>query len=164
MGEAKAGERDSEGLDLLAPGLPINDFLPYLLNRIATRLNHDLLEDLRPLRITVSRWRVLAVLMARNGRSIGELAVYTVTKQSALSRVVDQMERDGLVARRPGKADSRVVEVYLTAAGRKLFEVILPKALKHFGRALDGFSREDAKTLTELLHRVLDNVRVSPYA
>lgn len=163
MGEPKTKGLDGGGPDFLAPGLPIDDFLPYLLNRIATRLNHDLLEDLRPLKITVSRWRVLAVLMARDGRSIGELAVYTVTKQSALSRVVDQMERDGLVVRRPGNADSRVVDVYLTAEGRKLFEVILPKALSHFRRAVGGFSREDAKTLTGLLHRVLDNVRISPY-
>lgn len=149
--------------DELDPGLPLDDFLPYVLNRLANRLNHDLQADLRPLKITVPRWRVLGVLAARDGRSIGELAVFTVTEQSALSRVVNQMERDGLVRRQTAVADNRVVHVYLRPAGREMFARILPMALVHYDRALEGFSVEEKATLMRFLHRALDNVRESPY-
>lgn len=148
---------------MLSPGVPMDDFLPYLLNRITNRLNLNLLEDLRPLRINVPRWRVLAVLHSRDGRSIGELAAYTVMDQSTLSRVVDQMERDGLVERRRGVRDSRVVRVHILKAGHDTFNLILPKALRHLEHALDEFSAEERRLMLRLLHKVLDNIRTTPF-
>lgn len=149
--------------DRLAEGVPLDNFLPYLLNRITNRLNLNLLEDLRPLKINVPRWRVLAVLHARDGRSIGELAAYTVMDQSTLSRVIDQMERDGLVERRPGPSDSRVVCVHILDAGNRTFDAILPHAMRHMKQAIKDFSGQDQVTLLRLLHKVLDNVKTSPF-
>ena len=148
--------------DQLADGVALDDFLPYLMNRITNRLNLNLLEDLRPLKINVPRWRVLAVLHARDGRNIGELAAYTVMDQSTLSRVIDQMERDGLVERRPGPGDSRVVCVHILEAGNRMFEAILPHAMRHMQHAVKGFSAQEKATLLCLLHKVLDNIKTSP--
>ena len=95
-----------KGRDMLATGLALDDFLPYVFNRVTNRLNLNLLEVLRPRGITVPRWRVLAVLGARDGRNIGELSAFTIIEQPTLSRVVGQMERDGLVSRRPDGQDA----------------------------------------------------------
>jgi DNA-binding MarR family transcriptional regulator len=157
-------DADTNENGVLGEGLPLDDFLPYLLNRLTNRLNQDLVEALRKLEVTVPMWRVLAVLVARDGRGIGELAVYTVTDQSTLSRVIDRMERDALVERRPSPADGRAIEVFLRPVGRQVFAKILPVALQHYRHALSGLSESEARTLVRLLHKVLDTVRRSPYA
>ena len=69
----------------------------------------------------------------RDGRSIGDLARATVTKQSSLTRVVDQMERDGLVRRRPARSDQRIVEVFLTKEGRATYDKVVPLAVQAQG-------------------------------
>ncbi len=150
--------------DMLTDGIRLDDFLPYLLNRITNRLNLDLMEAWRGTEMTTQYYRVLAVLKARDGRSIGELAVYTVTEQSTLSRIIDRMEQEGLVVRRAGPSDGRVVEVYLTPSGRETIERILPIALEHYRRAVAGLSEAEIRTLTRILGKVLENIRRSPYA
>lgn len=155
--------REERAENLLCEGTPLDDFVPYLLNRISSRLNSDLAEALRELGYTLPDWRVLAVLHVREGRALGELSVYTVIEQSTLSRIVDRMVQAGLVQRRPGARDGRVVELYLTAAGRCAFDEILPLALEHYRRAVSGLDAAELEQLVALLHRVLDNVRSSDY-
>ncbi|HET8728975.1 MAG TPA: MarR family winged helix-turn-helix transcriptional regulator [Alphaproteobacteria bacterium] len=149
---------------LLTEDVPLDDFLPYLINRIAGRLNFDLAEDLRRMGVNQQYWRLLAVLTARDGRTINELAVYTVTPQSTLSRTVDRMEQEGLVAKRGLSGDGRVVTVFLTPAGRNAFDRILPVAMDHCRNATRGLTKDEATTLIRLLKTVLGNIRQSPYA
>jgi DNA-binding MarR family transcriptional regulator len=148
----------------LAAGIHLDDFLPYLLNRIANRLNTDLVDDLKEMGLSQQHWRILAVLATTKARTISELVVYTVTPQSTLSRMVDRMERDGLVDKSGVDGDGRYVTVRLTAAGREAFDSILPIAMRHYERSLDGFTAEERETLLRLLQKLLSNVRKSPYA
>lgn len=159
----KTGAPDAESADPSSADLVLDEFLPYLFNRITNRLNQDLLSDLRPLRVSVPRWRVLAVLHAREGRRMGDLSAYTVIEQSSLSRVVDQMERDGLVVRRHHPDDNRIIEVYLTDDGRAMFDRIYPLAYGHYKHAINGLSDSERDTLVSLLHKILENTRQKPY-
>ncbi len=147
----------------LVGDLSLDDFLPYLLNRISNRLNIDLAEDLREAGVTPQYWRVLATLHVAGGRSIGELSVYTITEQSTLSRTIDRMAQAGLVERRPSPEDARVAEVYLTKAGRETFDRILPVAIGHYRHAIAGLDEAEHRTLVTILHKVLDNIRATPY-
>lgn len=147
----------------IAPGIHLDSFLPYLLNRIVSRLNLNLTDDLKAIGVTLQHYRVLAVLVAREGRTVNELAVYTVTDQSTLSKLLDRMEAKGLVERRPDPSDGRVVNVHLTPAGRKAYARIIPIALEHYGRAIDGLTKVERETLVRTLGKVLENVRRSPF-
>ena len=60
-----------------------------------------------------------------------EIAAATVTEQPTLSRVVDQLESEGLVERRTSKEDSRFVYVDLTGKGEAAFAAIAPLAQRH---------------------------------
>jgi len=147
----------------MAPGVRLDDFLPYLLNRIVNRLNMTLAEDLKAIGVTVPEYRVLAVLMARDGRSVNELSVYTVIEQSTLSKLLLRMDSSGLVARQSDASDGRVVNVYITDEGRAVFAKVLPLALEHYRTAIAGLDEAERASLVRTLHRVLDNVRVSPF-
>lgn len=142
----------------LAAGAPLEDYLPYQLFRIVNRLTLNLKHDLRPEKITLSRWRTLSVLTASDGRSMGELAAYMVIEQPALSRVVDQLARDGLVIRRLASDDNRVVRVYLTAAGHRMFKAIRPLELRQYQRAIEGFEPAELEDLNKLLTRLWQNL------
>ena len=147
-----------ETAEQLRPGAPLEDYLPYQLFRIVNRLTLNLRGNFRPLKITLSRWRVLSTLTARDGRSIGQLADYMVMEQPALSRVIDQMERDRLVVRRLARDDNRVVRVYLTAAGRSKFEEIRPLEIQHYKKVIDGIEQDELEQLSGLLQRVWENI------
>ena len=77
----------------------LDHFAPYLLNRIVARWNADLAAELKEHDLNTIQMRTLAVLSLMSGATVNELAVYTVTEQSTMSRSLDGMERDGLVRR-----------------------------------------------------------------
>lgn len=147
-----------EAAEQLRPGVPLEDYLPYQLFRIVNRLTLNLRGNFRPLKITLSRWRVLSTLTAQDGRSIGQLADYMVMEQPALSRVIDQMERDRLVVRRMASDDNRVVRVYLTPAGQQMFEEIRPLEIQHYKKVIDGIDQDELRQLSALLQKVWENI------
>jgi DNA-binding MarR family transcriptional regulator len=136
-----------------------NRFLPYVLNRVTSRLNADFQTALRQRDMTLTHWRVLAFLNETDGLGVSALADYTVTDQSTLSRALQQMEKNRLVERRAGAADNRFVEVHITATGRQLFADIIPLALQLRDRALEGLADADREHLLDLLSRILDNLQ-----
>ena len=146
----------------LVTGTPLEDYLPYQLFRMVNRLTLNLKNDLRPAKMTLARWRTLSVLNASDGRSMGELADYMVIEQPALSRIVDQMERDQLVTRRNASDDHRVVRVFLTSAGRHMFKKIRPLELHHFARLIDGLEPAELQTLEKLLQQLWENILKGP--
>lgn len=141
-------------------GVGMDAFLPYLFHLITAGLNARFLERLRPYGVTVQRWRVLMTIMDRGPRSIGQLGRLTLIPQSALSRLIDQMERDGLVDRKINDADSRVVSVELTDHGRHIYHQLAPVAALHAAAIVEGFDDEEREALHGLLRRVLDNLGV----
>ena len=133
--------------------------LAEALQSLSRHLGELTLEDLKRFGMTMPRWLVLSQLAVRDGQSIGELSKATVTKQSSLTRGVDQMERDKHVERHPSEDDHRIVEVWLTDAGRATYDEVVPLAVQRAHQALDGLRDTDVETLTKLLQRLLNNVR-----
>src|SRR5215471_18922974 len=88
---------------------PLESYLPYLLNRAGTRIALSFSERIRPLGATLQMWRVLAALRERDGRRMGDLSETTSIEVSTLTRLVDNMEQKGLVARRRDAEDARAV-------------------------------------------------------
>ncbi len=134
-------------------------FIPYVVNRLADRLNIDFQSALRERGMTLTHWRVLAFLEETGGLGVSELADCTVTDQSTLSRALQKMERLGLAERRMRPEDNRGLRVHITPRGRTLFAAILPVALALHDRALAGLSAGEHKLLLDLLGRVLANLQ-----
>ncbi len=138
--------------------LILEQFPPYLFHLITSHLNNRLLDRMRPHGVTVQRWRILMVLMNGDGKTMTDLVRTTLMAQPAVSRVIDQMERDGLVERRVAARDNRIIEVFLTDHGRETYWQIAPDAEKHGIDMLAGFSASERKQLFAMLRRVLGNV------
>ena len=135
------------------------EMLPYLMNRVTGRVNQLWVKTLREHGLTVGRWQVLSVLSRFDGSRIGTIADLSGGEQPAVSRVIDQMERDGLVARRPSLHDSRAVEVWITGRGREITTALMPEAEAFVQRMFRKLSPTDIRRLTEMLERLFSDLQ-----
>ena len=102
------------------------NYPPYLMNRIMGRYNAAIRAEMAKLGLTTPKMRALAVLSVMDGQVIGQLAVHAIVEQSTLSRAIDALEADGMVRRAADGADSRLVRVFITEAGRTAFDALWP--------------------------------------
>jgi len=134
----------------------VDDYLLYLLARashVASAQFHDRLAEQG---ISVPVWRVLAVLAGTEGLTVGDLAKGVLYKQPTLTKVVDRMVADGLVERVPGAGDRRTVLVRSTPKGCALVDDLLAAAKEHEQAILANYSREEARTLKQVLRTLID--------
>jgi MarR family transcriptional regulator, organic hydroperoxide resistance regulator len=105
--------------------------LADLLARANFLLTEEFHERLRGHGLTVTEWRVLAALSARDGSAMTDLAAFLLFKQPTLTKAIDRMEEAGLVERRTPAADRRRTLVHITAAGRAVVGPLLSEARQH---------------------------------
>ena len=132
---------------------------PYLLNRLAERMNAELRSVLRPFRLTLRHWRVLAFLQSAGPVPIVALSRDALIPHSTLSRLCARMERTNLIRRAPGKApDLRWATYSITREGERLFERALPHVIALNERLLDGVPASQRESLDRNLARMLANL------
>ncbi|MEE8496651.1 MAG: MarR family transcriptional regulator [Xanthomonadales bacterium] len=136
----------------------LGTFVPYLVYRITGQLNRNLRRRLRRSGINIARWRVLAVLQDNGRMNISQIVERTIIEQPTVSRIVDQLEREGLALRETCEEDSRFVQVMLTQAGEKAFGEIFPTASRHQEQALRGFTQQEIEILIGFLDRIQHNI------
>ncbi len=137
----------------------LQQFAPYLMNRIMGRYNASLREGLTKLALTTPKMRTLAILSVADGLLIGRLAVYAVVEQSTLSRALDTLEADGLVRRTPDQEDSRAVRIFITEAGREAFETLWPTMRESYERMFIGIDAAEHAAFVATLQKILLNIR-----
>ena len=156
---ARTKRRKSPAVALKSAGERLfDDFLPHLITRLAYQLNADLVEKLQREDINVTRWRILAVLAMGDGITISEIIDRAMMQQSALSRVLMNMETEGYLRRVPRSDDARYVEVFLTDKGRALFNSLNVVVRRRQNRLLKGFSPHEVAAAFALIRRLSRNM------
>tara|TARA_R110002096_G_scaffold87751_2_gene201245 strand:- start:2045 stop:2596 length:552 start_codon:yes stop_codon:yes gene_type:complete len=140
-------------------GIGLANFAPYLMNRIMGRYNAALRGEMATLGLTTPKMRALAVLSVTDGLLIGELAVYGVVEQSTLSRALDQLGGDGLIRREVDSSDSRATRVFITGAGRRVFEALWPHIARSYAAMLHGIGEDERRAFVVTLQKILRNIR-----
>lgn len=133
-------------------------YVPYLFHRVASMFDQQWRAEQGGRGATTHRWQVLSILSGVDGLRVGQIAEIAGVSQPVLSRVVDQMERDGLVVRRPDPQDQRAVGVWTTDQGRATFTALLPRAAALVDKALGDLDEREVSTLHNLLSRVMTNL------
>jgi DNA-binding MarR family transcriptional regulator len=87
---------------------------------------------------------------------MSELADGVLLSRSGLTRLVDRMERDGLLRRERCTDDARGYYAAITDEGRELFHLVRTTHLDGVrDRFLVHFSQDELRTLSELWERVV---------
>ena len=137
----------------------LNNFAPYLMNRIMGRYNAGLRKEMLEMGLSTPKMRALAVLSVVDGLQISQLAVYAVVEQSTMSRALDAMMAEDLVQRIADAEDSRVTRIHLTETGRAAFERIWPSMTQQYERMFAGVSDDERSAFVGTLQRMLRNIR-----
>jgi len=157
MTREKAARRTAPRARKAAEGL-FDDFLPHLVARLAYQLNSDLVEKLRFERINLTRWRILAVLAMGGGITINEIIDGAMMQQSALSRALTSMAKEGYLRRVVRRDDARCTAIYLTDRGRALFDTLNVVVRRREKRLLAGMSPREVRAAFALMRRLSRNM------
>lgn len=133
----------------------VDGYLPYLLARASHLVSARHHARLAARGVPVPVWRVLATLFDGEPVTVGELARRCLLKQPTLTKLLDRMERDGLVRRVPVAGDRRKVGVEITAAGRARAEPLVEEARACEAGVLAALSPLEARALEGALRRLL---------
>lgn len=98
---------------------------------------------------------LLMRLLEVDGLTQATLARVQRVEPSSMCRMVDRLERDGLVERRRSPADRRSVRVHLTPAGRDAAERGAEGARALEEEIFGELSAGERETLSDMLSRVL---------
>lgn len=153
-------DRDHDEIELAQIGL--NNFEPYLMNRIMARYNDTMGKELHKMGLTTAKMRILAVLSVMNGSVIRDIGVHAVINQSTLSRALDSLERDALILRTLDGEDGRATRIYVTDKGKEYYERIWPRMRQVYGDMFKDISSEDQEQFVETLQKILSNIRKNP--
>jgi len=137
----------------------LEDFAPYLMNRIIGRYNAALADEMAALELTTPQMRSLAILSLKDGILIRELAVYAVAQQSTLSRSLDALDQTGLIRRETDPQDSRATRVFITDAGRAVYDRLWPHMAQAEEAMFKGIDRDEKRAFLGTLQSVLRNIR-----
>ena len=137
--------------------LKLEQFLPYQLNVVATLVSQALSRVYSGrYRIGIPEWRVLVTLGqfgVMTGKAIG---THTHMHKTKVSRAIAVLEKRKLLARRVNRADMRESFISLTAAGRTIYDELVPHALDFARRLTDILTPHDRDVFDRALQQIAD--------
>lgn len=148
----------SNSTDLLSLGDP-EESLPLLLATCVKCIRDSL--NTRFLTagssITSEQWGVLAVLAQQDGISQQDLAKRISRTEVSVLNLLKKLEAKDYVLRQRDPVDGRYNRVFLTVAGRRIQEELIPVVLENRSRAFKGLEKEEIATLKKILKKMIEN-------
>ena len=121
---------------------------------------------IRDLGLTRTQWWVVSSLLRMDGATQTELATYLQMERSPVAKVLEILERDGWLERRPDGKDRRVKRVYCTDRIKPHLPFLGNAARRVFSEAtadLDGATRAQLLEDLALMRRNLAGLVNDPY-
>jgi DNA-binding MarR family transcriptional regulator len=101
----------------------------------------------------------MAVIDANPGIRQGAAAEALLIKRSNMTKLVNRLERNGLVRRRASGRDRRAVGLHLTPVGRRRLGVLLPSLAAHDAESTLPLTPQERRLLVTLLAKLVDAKR-----
>lgn len=97
---------------------------------------------------------MLAFLWKNDGQSQIQLGTALEMDRTTTSGIIDRMENQGLVIRRPNPEDRRVFMIYLTEAGREMEHTVSRLSHEANAEVAANLSAKEKETLLALLKKL----------
>lgn len=135
--------------------LRLERFLPYRLSVLSNRISQDIarLYSAR-FNLTITEWRVMAVLGHEGGLSANTVAERTAMDKVAVSRAVSALMAKKILNRQTDPADARRSSLKLSAKGYGVFDQIVPLALAYERRILASLEPSEQSQLLAILDKL----------
>jgi MarR family transcriptional regulator, organic hydroperoxide resistance regulator len=128
--------------------------------RATTAINRRFYRDFRAqnIAITPEQWVILLYLSFKDGITQNELAISTYKDKPSITRLLDNLGKQSLIARLADKKDKRNNIIYITKAGMEIHKKAKETALQIMKNALHGLTEEEIKIGETLLKKIFKNL------
>lgn len=96
----------------------VRKYICFNVGRVMRRVYEHYESRLSPFGLTTPQFMVFNALWAEDGITIGELGQRVALDGSTVTGILDRMEKNGYVERRPNAADRRSLNIHLTDKAR----------------------------------------------
>ncbi len=135
--------------------LELENFLPYRLSVLSNRISSAIAREYsQRFGLSVTEWRVMAVLGRYRGLSANQVAQRTAMDKVAVSRAVASLIAAGRLLREFDDNDRRRSVLRLSDAGYTVYDEVAPLALAFEKHVLDGMPGDERDLLFRLLDRL----------
>jgi DNA-binding MarR family transcriptional regulator len=108
--------------------------------------------------ISPEQFSILSHLWQKDGQQQSELAICTQRNRANVTRILDILEREGIVERRDDTSDRRIFRICLTEKGSNLQKPTANCASQSIQDALKGLTPEEIETCIRVLQRITNNL------
>ena len=135
------------------PFTSLREEVALALSRTADLVAVPMNEVLRAAGLSASQYNVLRILRGSAGDALpcGEISERMIRRDPDLTRLLDRLERSGLVTRSRGTEDRRVVRASITEAGLELLTSLDPQIEEAVETSLNHMPAERLRELLDLL-------------
>jgi DNA-binding MarR family transcriptional regulator len=141
----------------------LDESIGFQLSRATRKISHLLASRFEPYGVTTEQFAALQRLAEEDGVSQKELASRAEKDQTNMTRILDQLERKGLIVRRPNAEDRRSFLIYSTEKGNRLAAELAPLERATLDALLEGLPDDRIEafraTLSHLWKRASEQAR-----
>jgi len=147
-------------MDAYSRIFPLDNSLGFQMYKTALALKANLQRMLRDegLDVTPEQWSVIMRLWEEEGLTQKEIAERTFKDKANITRLIDALEKKGMVYRKSDADDRRRYRIFLTKEGSGLQNRMLEAASKALRRATAGVSDFEIESVRTVLKKIYDNV------
>ncbi len=140
--------------------LILEEFLPYRLSITSHTVSTNIARVYeKRFGVSISEWRVIAILGRYPGLSAVEVADRTLMDKVAVSRAVTKLIKNGRIDREFADADRRRSILNLSEQGREVHNEIAPLALEFERELLQDIGDEEYANFNSVLEQLLEKAR-----
>jgi DNA-binding MarR family transcriptional regulator len=112
------------------------------------------------LEITIEQWSILYHLWKEDGQNQQQLCDKTFRDKPSITRLLHNLEKQGLVERRASETDKRVNYIFLSATAKDLQNQTIEIANQTMDEALVSITKDEIETVKNVLQKVYDNLTI----
>ncbi len=138
------------------PHFELELFLPYRLSVLTNTISQGIAGGYeRPHGLSVTEWRILAVLGTYPGRTASEVTQRTAMDKVAISRAVKSLMSRGLIRRETDGSDRRRRKLFISdPSGQAVLRAVVPMALAYEKALMSVLNKDELDRLNNCIDRL----------
>jgi len=129
----------------------LEECVGFITSNAAKELSDEFNRRLGEMGSTRVQWIALYYIGMNEGITQKDLSDKMDLKESTVVRLIDRMEKEGVIERIKDDKDRRISKLYLTSHGKEKREKVLPIGESFSREAVEGISEEDLDIFKEVL-------------
>lgn len=136
----------------------INQYPFYWIARVDALYVQEMDKTLKKLGMDIAKWRICMLLKVHQQLHVSEIAKHAISKVPTITKIIQRMEKEGLVVSHKSPTDARIKLISLTQEGYKKIDIVLNTTKSLFNNAFTGLSLEEITQLNQTMGKILNNL------